>query len=113
MKITEILSKITSRTAQIGVIGIGYVGLPLVNAFYRAGYSVTGFDVDPRKVEQLAQGVSYIKHISLPDYSSLSTASFHPTTDFSLLHNMDCILICVPSPLNTINTNRVPDMGIQ
>jgi len=108
MQITSIMSKITSRTAQIGVIGIGYVGLPLVNAFYSAGFNVTGFDVDQRKVVQLAQGVSYIRHISLPDYGSLSTASFHPTTDFSLLREMDCILICVPTPLNA---NREPDMS--
>lgn len=108
MKVITIISKITSRTARIGVIGIGYVGLPLVNAFFRAGFDVTGFDVDQRKVELLAQGISYIKHISLPDYSSASKGSFHPTTDFTLLHEMDCILICVPTPLNA---NREPDMS--
>lgn len=108
MEVARTISKIASRDARIGVIGIGYVGLPLVIAFYKAGFHVTGFDVDQRKVEQLAQGISYIKHISLPDFSTSSKASFHPTTDFTLLREMDCILVCVPTPLNA---NREPDMS--
>lgn len=108
MEITKIISKITARNARIGVIGLGYVGLPLAIAFHKAGFHVYGFDLDLGKVEKLAQGVSYIKHIKLPDFSTSSTASFHPTTDFTLLFEMDCILVCVPTPLNA---NREPDMN--
>lgn len=103
-----LLQKIYSRQAQVGVIGLGYVGLPLIIAFHKAGFRVTGFDLDQRKVDLLAAGVSYIKHIELPDFNESSTASFQPTTDFSMLQQMDCILICVPTPLNT---NREPDMS--
>lgn len=107
-KINRLLSKIQSRDARIGVIGLGYVGLPLVIAFYKAGFHVTGFDLDHRKIEKLILGESYIKHITLPDFNAKSSASFRPTTDFSQLQQMDCILICVPTPLNV---NREPDMS--
>lgn len=103
-----LLQKIQSRHAQIGVIGLGYVGLPLVIAFHKAGFRVTGFDLDQRKVDMLAAGTSYIKHIELPDFGATPYATFQPTGDFSLLKQMDCILICVPTPLNT---NREPDMS--
>lgn len=103
-----LLQKIQSKKAQIGVIGLGYVGLPLVIAFNKAGFRVTGFDLDQRKVELLAGGASYIKHIQLPDFAATPHATFQPTTDFSLLQRMDCILICVPTPLNA---NREPDMS--
>lgn len=99
--------KISSRQARIGVIGLGYVGLPLVIAFFKAGFDVTGFDVDQRKVDLLKEGKSYIKHINLPDFTSGNNAGFQPTADFSRLKEMDCILICVPTPLNS---NREPDM---
>jgi len=105
-----IIKKINSREAQIGVIGLGYVGLPLVIEFCKAGFSVTGFDVDAAKVELLQQGKSYIKHIdiSLLVSDDSSGWSFTPTTDFSKLAEMDCIIICVPTPLNKY---REPDMS--
>lgn len=96
-----------SKKAKIGIIGLGYVGLPLVVEFCKAGFYVTGFDVDDEKIELLRQGKSYLKHIS----SSLLTSHcslFTPTTDFSQLSAMDCIIICVPTPLNK---NREPDMS--
>ncbi len=102
-----LLQKIGAKNAKIGVIGLGYVGLPLVIEFCKAGFHVTGFDVDPKKVDLLKKGKSYIKHIS----SSLITTHcslFTPTTDFSRLSAMDCIIICVPTPLNK---NREPDMS--
>src|SRR3990170_676150 len=101
------LDKIQSKNANIGVIGLGYVGLPLVLAFCKAGLPVTGFDVDKEKIDLLQQGKSYIKHI---DVSPLfqNKASFTPTTDFSQLSAMDCIVICVPTPLNKY---REPDMS--
>lgn len=103
MNLTE---KIGNRTARIGIIGLGYVGLPLVFEFCRAGFQVTGFDVDPIKVEKIERGESYIKHLS----SSLiaeAAPRFQATTDFSLLGGMDCIIICVPTPLNKY---REPDL---
>jgi UDP-N-acetyl-D-glucosamine dehydrogenase len=101
-------TKITSRTAKIGVIGLGYVGLPLVIAFCKAGFSVTGFDVDVEKVTMLANGNSYIRHIDLGSLDQDTLQRFVPTTDFSLLREMDCILVCVPTPLNKY---REPDMS--
>lgn len=105
--IAEPVRKIRSRDAGIGVIGLGYVGLPLVIEFCRAGFQVTGFDVDAEKVNALREGRSYIKHIDSSFIRDCSS-SFHPTTDFSLLAGMDCIIICVPTPLNR---HREPDLS--
>ncbi len=101
-------NRIASRTAKIGVIGLGYVGLPLVIAFCKAGFSVTGFDVDAEKVEMLNHGQSYIRHINLGSLDQGALQNFVPTTDFSLLREMDCIVVCVPTPLNKY---REPDMS--
>jgi UDP-N-acetyl-D-glucosamine dehydrogenase len=98
--------KIGKREAEIGIIGLGYVGLPLVLAFCRAGFRVTGFDVDPAKVKILEEGDSYINHIG-PEQIRECGAAFTPTTDFSVLPRMDCVIACVPTPLNK---NREPDM---
>ena len=103
----DLLAKVTVKSAQIGVVGLGYVGLPLVSEFCKKGFSVTGFDVDPEKVALLNQGKSYIKHID-PAQIKQCLTSFSPTTDFSLLASMDCIIICVPTPLNKY---REPDMS--
>jgi UDP-N-acetyl-D-glucosamine dehydrogenase len=136
----DLVKKISNRSARVGVIGLGYVGLPLVIEFTLKNFSVMGFDVDQTKIDLLKEGKSYIKHIDISPLtniahlsseasplrrvesakriasktrvvSSASTAnsklSFTPTTDFSQLKNMDCILICVPTPLNK---NREPDM---
>ncbi|MEW6115783.1 MAG: nucleotide sugar dehydrogenase [Nitrospirota bacterium] len=103
----KLLEKIRLRSARVGIIGLGYVGLPLVIEFCKAGFEVTGFDVDDAKVAMLKEGKSYIKHID----SSRITANgshFSPTTDFSRLSDMDCIIICVPTPLNKY---REPDMS--
>jgi len=101
-----LLEKITSRTATIGVIGLGYVGLPLVIEFCKSGFTVLGFDVDARKVDALREGRSYIKHI--PSSALDACRTFTPTTDFARLAEADCIVICVPTPLNR---NREPDMS--
>jgi UDP-N-acetyl-D-glucosamine dehydrogenase len=102
-----LLEKITSKHARVGVIGLGYVGLPLVIEFCRAGFQVTGFDVDARKVEMLGRGESYIRHIDSTLLAKELKGRFLATADCSLLATMDCILICVPTPLNR---NREPDM---
>lgn len=98
--------KINNRTAKIGVIGLGYVGLPLLIEFCKAGFAVTGFDVDPEKIKLLKQGKSYIKHIDFSHFTPYASR-FTPTADFSQLSAMDCIIICVPTPLNKY---REPDM---
>lgn len=105
----NLIEAINKRTAEIGVIGLGYVGLPLIIEFHKQGFPVTGFDIDPTKVGLLNEGKGYIKHIDVsPLFSGLpGTHSFKATTDFSRLSAMDCILICVPTPLNK---NREPDM---
>lgn len=103
----DLINKIKNNKAKIGVIGLGYVGLPLVIEFCKAGFNVTGFDVDPKKVDALKKGKSYIKHISSKLIAD-SSSSFTPTNDFSRLTKMDCIVICVPTPLNKY---REPDMS--
>lgn len=101
----DLIDLIKSKRAELGVIGLGYVGLPLAIEFCKAGFKVTGFDVDSKKVELLKQSRSYIKHIDSSLISQLR--SFTPTNDFNLLKKMDCIIICVPTPLNKY---REPDM---
>ncbi len=102
-----LIKKIESRSANIGVIGLGYVGLPIVIAFCRAGFQVTGFDIDPVKVDLLRNGKSYIKHIT-PERIRETGGLFTPTNDFSALSGMDAMVICVPTPLNE---HREPDLS--
>lgn len=102
----ELIEKIKSKEARVGIIGLGYVGLPLVIEFCKAGFKVTGFDVDNEKVVSLKHGKSYIKHID-SSHITAHSSFFTPTTDFSRLKDMDCIIICVPTPLNKY---REPDM---
>jgi len=96
----ELLKKIQSRDAVVGVIGLGYVGLPLLAAFHRAGFSVLGFDVDPTKIDALRSGQNYLKHLGATLASDMVRAGrFDVTTDFARLKEPDAILICVPTPL--------------
>ncbi|OGL43435.1 MAG: UDP-N-acetyl-D-glucosamine dehydrogenase [Candidatus Schekmanbacteria bacterium RBG_16_38_10] len=103
----DLITKIKSKKAQIGIIGLGYVGLPLVIEFCKTKFHVTGFDIDPEKVKLLSSGRSYIKHINASSITKCGDL-FTPTTDFSKLSKMDCIIICVPTPLNKY---REPDMS--
>ncbi len=104
-----LINKIKERTACVGVIGLGYVGLPLVQEFGKAGFPVIGLDVDPRKVEKLSKGESYIRHIPSEGIAKMvKTGKFEATVDFSAISRCDCVLICVPTPLND---NREPDMS--
>jgi UDP-N-acetyl-D-glucosamine dehydrogenase len=105
----DLMSKIKDKTAAVGVIGLGYVGLPLVLAFENAGFKVRGFDVDGEKVDLLNKGKSYIKHIPFERIEGMAErGNFRATKDFSLLHDADCIIICVPTPLNK---QREPDLS--
>jgi len=102
-------SAIGNRSARVGIIGLGYVGLPLANVFHRAGFHVVGFDIDPKKVELLQAGTSYIGHISDERVVELcSNGRFQPTTDFSRISSVDTISICVPTPLTEY---RDPDLS--
>jgi len=103
-----LLNSIDSRQAKVGVIGLGYVGLPLIQAFVSAGYHTLGFDVDLSKVDQLLSGKSYISHISAEWISSsIAAETFVPTGDMNRLSEVDVILICVPTPLDS---DRDPDL---
>lgn len=103
-----LLQAIENRTAVVGVIGLGYVGLPLIHAFQNAGFRTMGFDVDPRKVESLKAGKSYIKHIESSTIARwVAEKRFEPTSDMSRLKEPDALLICVPTPLNE---SRDPDL---
>lgn len=105
----EFLEKIKSHQAKIGVIGMGYVGLPLLLEFVTEGFPTLGFDIDPDKVEQLNAGKSYIKHIPSEKIKEAREKNlFEATADFSRLKEVDCILVCVPTPLGK---HREPDIS--
>jgi UDP-N-acetyl-D-glucosamine dehydrogenase len=96
----ELLKKFEQKTAQVGVLGLGYVGLPFATVFANAGFTVTGIDPDAEKVETLNQGVSYIQDVSTEELAPLVEAGkLKATTDFSVLEEMDAVSICVPTPL--------------
>jgi UDP-N-acetyl-D-glucosamine dehydrogenase len=91
---------IAERSAVVGVVGLGYVGLPLMSVFHRAGFSVIGFDNDPKKIATLNAGGNYLKHLGESLVSDMKRAGrFEATTDSSRLGEADAILICVPTPL--------------
>ncbi|MBT4258787.1 MAG: nucleotide sugar dehydrogenase [Nitrospina sp.] len=103
------LQKIKEKKAHIGIIGLGYVGLPLAIEFCKTGFQVTGLDIDQEKIDLLSRGKSYINHISGANIKHLNQkCKFKGTTNFTLISNLDCILICVPTPLSK---NREPDMS--
>lgn len=101
--------QIKKHKAKIGVIGLGYVGLPLIMEFCKVGFSACGFDVDADKITKLLAGKSYIKHIRSEDVSAMvKSGRFGATTDFAGLKEVDVIIICVPTPLTR---HREPDMS--
>ena len=103
-----ILEKIETRTAHAGVIGLGYVGLPLMVAIASAGFRVTGIDIDSEKIERLRRGISDVPDVADTAFAPLITSGqIQVTTDFSVLQELDTVNICVPTPLRE---NRTPDM---
>ncbi|MEO8098850.1 MAG: nucleotide sugar dehydrogenase [Acidobacteriota bacterium] len=105
----NLAQKIKSRTAQVGVVGLGYVGLPLVVEFAEAGFTVTGIDLDQRKVDMINRGESYIQDIPTATLKHLfDLGRIKATTDFSVVKDLDTINICVPTPLGK---SKEPDMS--
>ena len=104
----ERFDRLKSRTAKIGVIGLGYVGLPLSLLLAEAGFKVTGFDIDEKKVSDLEAGRSYIFRIAATEIQSARAHGFTATTSFSQLSDMDAIIMCVPTPLTE---HREPDLS--
>jgi len=103
------IERIKSGEARIGIIGLGYVGLPLMLEFIEKGFEVIGFDVDPKKPEALLKGETYIKHIPADRIAAAAeTGLLKATTDFSQLIEVEAILICVPTPLDKY---RQPDLS--
>jgi UDP-N-acetyl-D-glucosamine dehydrogenase len=97
---SSLQNSISSLSTTVGVIGLGYVGLPLLHAFHKAGFRVIGFDVDPRKVELLHAGKNYLKHLGADMVADMKKAGrFDATTDMGRLHEADAIIVCVPTPL--------------
>ena len=104
----ERMERLKNRTAKIGVIGLGYVGLPLTLLLSEAGFPVTGFDIDEHKVTELMAGRSYIFRIPGTEIQGAREHGFVATTEFSKLTEMDAVLLCVPTPLTG---HREPDMS--
>jgi UDP-N-acetyl-D-glucosamine dehydrogenase len=105
---TNLAELIKSKKAKIGIIGMGYVGLPLARLFSRRGFKVIGFDIDKQKVLLLNSGKSYIKHIPSKDIQEMLGYNFTSTTEFRRLKEIDVIIICVPTPLTHM---KEPDMS--
>jgi UDP-N-acetyl-D-glucosamine dehydrogenase len=105
----DLIQRITRREAVVGIIGMGYVGLPLAHTFSSAGFRVIGFDIDAPKVEALQAGRSYIKHIPAKTIADMRRGQrFQATADFARLKEVDAIIVCVPTPLTE---QREPDMS--
>src|SRR5256886_10555153 len=104
----QLRRKIETRSARVGIIGLGYVGLPLGLLFSEEKFPVTGFDIDASKVEKLNSGASYIHHIPSTEIQAAGKRGFRATADYAQLAQMDAIIICVPTPLDEY---REPDLS--
>ena len=99
---SEISKKIEENSCKVGVIGLGYVGIPLALGFSGNGIQVIGFDIDEAKINSLSKGKSYLQHIPSDDIAKCVTDnSFQPTSDFKKISEVDAIVLCVPTPLNS------------
>lgn len=105
---TELIEKLGDKTAHVGIVGLGYVGLPLSIRFAEAGYRVLGFDVDEIKVQKIAEGKTYIKHIPDNVVATALEQGFKATSDFSRASEVDALILCVPTPLDE---HREPDLS--
>jgi UDP-N-acetyl-D-glucosamine dehydrogenase len=107
-RLDSLITKLKEKKAVIGIVGLGYVGLPLMLRYCEVGYKVVGFDVDQSKVDLLRNGESYIEHIPSQAIKSAITKGFESTTDFSRASTVDALILCVPTPLNKY---REPDLS--
>lgn len=105
---SRIIEKIRKKEAVIGIIGLGYVGLPLAQSFSREGFRVIGFDIDPVKVDNLSKGISPIAHIASSAVMEMLAQGFEPTVDFARVSEADALILCVPTPLSR---HREPDLS--
>src|SRR3989338_4173279 len=109
MPVNELIRKIAHKEAKVGVIGLGYVVLPLAFEFANVGFNVVGIDTDPAKVEAINKGNCYIKDIPTDAFKLLvKNKKLKATTDFSTISELDTLSICVPTPLRK---TRDPDMS--
>src|SRR5580765_369951 len=105
----RLLSRLDQRTARLGVIGLGYVGLPLAVEFAQAGFEVTGIDIDEGRVRELSRGKSYIQDVPTSEVRALvRSGHLKATADFSVLRKVDAVNVCVPTPLSK---QRDPDVS--
>jgi len=100
LSLDQVKSKVQKRQARVGIIGLGYVGLPLALLYSAEKLKVTGFDIDQRKVDHIAKGTSYIYRIGADEIQAAKANGFTATSDYKQLTDMDAIIICVPTPLN-------------
>ena len=107
-KLNNLFLRLKEKQAVIGIIGLGYVGLPLMLRYAEVGYKVIGFDIDPGKVDSLLKGQSYIEHIPNQAILAAVAKGFEATTDFSRATEVDALILCVPTPLNKY---REPDLS--
>jgi UDP-N-acetyl-D-glucosamine dehydrogenase len=98
--VDQLKAKIQQRQARVGIIGLGYVGLPLALLYSEQKFQVTGFDIDQRKVDALAKGASYIYRITTEEIQAAKSQGFTATSDYAQITKMDAVIICVPTPLN-------------
>lgn len=106
--LSQLVSKLDDRSAVIGIVGMGYVGLPLALRYSEVGYPVVGFDIDGEKVEKMNAGQSHIEHIDSAKVANAVAAGFRTTADISEINSVDAIILCVPTPLNKY---REPDLS--
>jgi UDP-N-acetyl-D-glucosamine dehydrogenase len=104
----ELINKLNNKSAIIGVVGLGYVGIPLSLRFAEVGYKVLGFDIDPDKAEKITAGKTYIKHIPDEAIKTATDKGFEATTDFTRAKEADALILCVPTPLDN---HREPDLS--
>lgn len=104
----KLIDKLNNKTAVIGIVGLGYVGLPLLIRYSNVGFNVIGFDIDAEKVSLLKNGQSYIEHIHSSDIQESLQQGFDPTNEFNRIDECDAIIMCVPTPLNKY---REPDLS--
>ncbi len=108
MSVQNVIELFRSKKATIGIVGLGYVGLPLALRYAEVGFKVVGFDIDSSKIDKIKDGLSYIEHISGASIQKAVKVGFSATTDFSQISKVDAVILCVPTPLNKF---REPDLS--